>query len=546
MLKLEKGKWIVLCLAAMLAALPAVQAAGSAPVSQAGVLGIQAVDVPTYQRLIIRLRDSAVPAGSTYQARTAQLEISGLDNRVQPHVARLGAVPLSLLKSITPQLHVASIGQPLSRAEMQELVQQLQQDTRVQYAEIDERIFPQLVPNDPYYGSDQWNLKPAALGQEGGANLPGAWDKARGQGAVVAVLDTGIRPHAELAANILTGYDFVSDVAMANDGNGRDPDPSDPGDWVDGTESPPLSCAQSASSWHGTMMAGAIAAITDNGTGVAGIAPQAHILPVRVFGKCGGYVSDVVDGVYWAAGLPVADAPLNTNPARVLNLSMSALGSCGQSFQDAIWAARGRGAVVIAATGNSNSDGLSQPANCSGVIAVTAHTRRGDLADYASIGPGVALSAPGGGNGHNHLNGDGDWIVSTANSGTTVPASDSYSLVAGTSMATAHASGVAALLLGLEPGLTPDQIKWLLSATARAFQPGTYCYGISDCGSGMLDAQAAVQRLQSGPLPTVPTETPPASGGGGGGAPGWLDALGLLSIGLVLRRASRRQATRRE
>lgn len=526
------------------------QAAEAASQGASGSLP-QAPATAVYRRLLVKLKPTATDA--PLATRTAQLAISDLSQRLQSGVPGQAPVQLLLHKSISAQLHVVLTDRGLSRSEMLQLIGQLQRDPRVEYAEIDQRLQPQFLPNDPLYGSRQWNLQPPSRGNEGGANLPGAWDSARGeiapgQGVVVAVIDTGLRPHADLAARLLPGYDFVSDADIANDLDGQwDSDPSDPGDWISirDSESAAFSgCALSTSSWHGTMMAGTIAAVTGNNLGLAGIAPGARVLPVRVFGKCGGYLSDVITGVYWAVGLELPSLPdlmrappVNPYPARVINLSMAAEGSCSSAFQEAVDRARGRGAVVIAATGNHNGQatdqGLSQPANCQGVIAVTAHTRRGDLASYANAGASTTLSAPGGGPGLQLLASDGDSITSLGNSGLTSPLADSYEEVRGTSIATAHVSGVAALLLGLQPTLSPDQLRTVLTLSARAYPANSYCTIQAICGAGMLDAEAAVRWLQANPVPVATPDSGNSGSGGGGGAAGWPEWLLLLSAALL-------------
>src|SRR5690606_31257016 len=155
-----------------------------------------------------------------------------------------------------------------------------------------------------------------------------------GNGVVVAVLDTGITRHGDLDANVLPGYDFISDAGKANDGDGRDNDPSDPGDWVTLNQCPGGNRAEN-SSWHGTHVAGTIAAVTNNAKGVAGTAFGARILPVRVLGTCGGYDSDIADAIVWAAGGSVSGVPTNANPAEVINLSLGGGGACGRTSQNA-------------------------------------------------------------------------------------------------------------------------------------------------------------------------------------------------------------------
>src|SRR5205823_4685517 len=200
-----------------------------------------------------------------------------------------------------------------------------------------------VVPNDTMYGQ-QWHYFEA----RGGINLPPAWDVTTGSASLtVAVVDSGVVPHADLAGRLVPGYDFISDASMSNDGDGRDADARDPGDY---------GCNGAASSWHGTHVAGTIGAASNNGAGVAGINWSSKILPVRVMGKCGGYTSDIVDGMRWAAGIAVIGVPANANPARVINLSLGSDGACSSAFQSAVNDVIARGTVVVAAAGNSNSD----------------------------------------------------------------------------------------------------------------------------------------------------------------------------------------------
>ena len=243
------------------------------------------------------------------------------------------------------------------------------------------------------------------------------------------------------------------------------------------------------SSWHGTHVAGTISAITNNGQGVAGVARSARILPVRVLGKCGGLLSDITDGMRWAAGLSSPGVPNNANPARVLNLSLGGGGACGPTYADAISAVRQQGATIVVAAGNSDSDASGfRPANCDGVITVAATNRQGGRASYSNFGNVVEIAAPGGETRPNLADG----VLSTLNTGTTTPGADNYQFYQGTSMATPHVAGVAALLYGINPSFTPDQIVAVLQRTPQPFPAvGTPC-NTSICGAGILNAAAAV------------------------------------------------------
>ena len=446
-----------------------------------------------FDRLIIKFKDKAVTTAGVFDFHAARSQVTTLETSAAMKLPHTSVAGLTYLKSVNPQTHVTLTGQKLNRAELFALAKQIEQDPRVAYAEIDEVVQALFVPNDPSYLGQQWHYQ-AASTYPGGANLPAAWDSSTGSGVVVAVIDMGYRPHADLAANILPGYDFVSDLTMANDGDGRDSDAMDPGDWHSYTC--PSGLPPSNSIWHGTHVAGTIAAVTNNGVGGAGVAFGAKVLPVRVIGVCGAYVSDTAAGMLWAAGLSVPGVPANPNKAKVLNLSLGVSGSCLGTFQDAVNAVRAAGSVVVAATGNDGMTAIGQPANCTGVIAVTAHTKLGDNANYANIGAGTVISGPGGGSG-SLIPGDGAPVYSTLNAGITNPGADSYGGLIGTSMATPHVAGVAALLASLQPAITPDTLSSVLASSARPHPAGTYCATRTDCGAGLVDAKAAIDRLNS-------------------------------------------------
>ncbi len=358
----------------------------------------------------------------------------------------------------------------------------------VAYVEPDRRMTAVLSPNDTNYAS-QWDLFEAT----GGQNQPSAWDLSTGAGIRVAVIDTGIAPHSDLAGQIVGGYDFITSSATARDGNGRDSNPNDEGDWFNSTE-----CGTgyaSNSSWHGTHVAGTVAALTNNAKGVAGVAYGAKVVPVRVLGRCGGSTSDIVDAIVWSSGGSVSGVPANANPARVINMSLGGSGSCG-SFQAAINTARSNGTVVVVAAGNSNANvsGFS-PANCTGIISVAATDRQGNRASYSNYGTGITVSAPGGETATT-TNG----ILSTLNTGTTTQGSESYAYYQGTSMAAPHVAGLAAQILALNSSLTPDQVRTYITSNARAV-PGS-CSG--GCGAGIINAYATLQAVGGGASNVAP------------------------------------------
>ncbi|TMH60542.1 MAG: hypothetical protein E6H55_11360, partial [Betaproteobacteria bacterium] len=391
------------------------------------VLWAESIDPPTAKAKALKL--------SPFQGRKLMVRLVGDAapdwSVLLPRWTDLVGMPLGVERQIG-NVWVMTLSEPVPEDLLDGMAEQLQIDTAVQYADPVRRAFPTRIPNDPLY-SQQWALKDAT-----GVNAPTAWDLQIGSASVtVAVIDTGITQHPDLEGRILPGYDFISDPITANDGNGRDADPSDPGDGTGDNE-----CGDGIpgepSFFHGTFVSGIIAADTDNGVGVAGLDWNAKILPVRTLGKCGGSFDDILDGVLWAAGVPVAGVPPNPNPARVINMSLGGLGSCPQSLQDAVNAALGQGAVIVVSAGNASEDTIDfSPANCSGVITIGASTRQGDITSYSNFGKRVDLSAPGG---------DGsmtDWILSTGNDGTAGPGNPDYEFAVGTSRALCRRDGIA-------------------------------------------------------------------------------------------------------
>lgn len=450
--------------------------------------------------------ESAVMAGFTSRSAneiTDQIIVKYKNGSAVGHASSMSEAQMNMLsqrvgaglrhiRQLTSGAQLLKIKSKQSGIRMGDMISALMADPNVEYAEPDIKMYPLAIPNDSRY-NEQWQY----FESTGGLNLPLAWDTAQGTGVVVAVIDTGYLAHADLAANLLPGYDMISDSTIAQDGNGRDSNAIDNGDWE-----PAGACysgsPSSASSWHGTHVAGTIAAVTNNSNGVAGVAYNAKIVPVRVLGRCGGYLSDIADGMIWAAGGTVSGVPANANPAQVLNLSLGGSGSCSITSQNAINTARSLGTTVVVAAGNENTNASnSNPANCNGVIAVAATNRNGSRAYYSNYGAVVDVAAPGGEMSTGIANG----ILSTLNSGQTTPSTDSYAFYQGTSMATPHVAGVAALLYEVDPTLTPDEIESTLKSTARSF-PAT----CSQCGSGIVDAESAVASA-SGVTPPPP---PPA------------------------------------
>ncbi len=413
-----------------------------------------------------------------------------------------------------------------------ELAARLATDDDVEYAVPDRRRRALAVPNDPLFPNNasnalvagQWYLRAPDSTLVSAINAVGAWDVTTGSASiVVAILDTGvIRSHPDLSNKLLAGYDFIADSTDARDGNGRDSDPSDAGDWTTANQCDDGEPATD-SSWHGTVTAGLVGAQTNNGVGMASVGYNVMVLPVRVLGPCGGYDSDIIAGLRWAAGIstnPVA----NANPARVINLSLGSQGSCSAAYRDAINEVNAAGVVVVASAGNDEGLAVATPANCSGVIAVAGLRHAGTKVGFSSLGPQVAIAGPAG----NCVNSSGACVysmLSTTNLGTQSPGANSYTdgtnYAVGTSFTSPLVAGTAALMLSANPSLTPTQVRTLLQSSARAFpttstdpsvpmcraptsvvQDECICT-TSTCGAGMLDAGAAVVAAAATTRPEV-------------------------------------------
>jgi len=431
-------------------------------------------------------------------------------------------------------------------------------DGDVEWVEVDRRRFIQSAPvNDPLYPDNlstatapngpvagQWYLRAPTATVLSSIDVEPAWIITKGSTAVViGDIDTGITSHPDLNSKTLTGYDFIADVPTANDGNGRDTDPSDPGDYVTAAENSNKSgsffgCNDNGtgaavaenSSWHGTQTAGILGAATNNATGMAGTAYSVPVIPARALGKCGGYDSDIIAAAQWVGGIAVSGVPTNAHPARVINMSLGSKGACTQAYVDALTALRNKGVTVAAAAGNDEGLAVGTPANCKPnatdtnqtpiVIAVAGLRHAGTKVGFSDIGPEVTISAPGG----NCVNTSGAClypILTTTNTGATTPGSATYSdgmgnPSLGTSFATPLVAGTVALMLSANPALSNADVVRILKATARPFpttsdttptppvctvptssspaQDECICT-TGTCGAGMLDAGAAVNKV---------------------------------------------------
>ncbi|MDQ0769115.1 serine protease [Pseudarthrobacter defluvii] len=433
---------------------PALPPGPSGPASSAGA------SLPTDQFIVTfkpAAGGSSAERGKTYARAAADTSIAVRE-----------------IKSTAGDAKVVKANRRLSAAESQRVLESIAAGANVASVEPDIRMYPSATPDDTYY-SQQWALSDP----NAGIRVPSVWDKTTGTGQIVAVIDTGITAHSDLNSNIIAGYDMIADPASSGDGNGRDADPSDPGDYQ--TAGACGSGSSVNSSWHGTHVAGIIAAVANNAEGVSGAAPSVKIEPVRALGGCGGYLSDVSDSIIWASGGNVSGVPSNAKPAKTINLSVGGTAPCPSTMQAAIDGAVNRGATVFVAAGNENQPASNNaPANCNNVVTVGATNRSGAKASYSNFGPAVDVMAPGG---------DLDaGILSTLNAGTTSPGAETYGSLMGTSMATPMAASVGALMKAANSSLTPSQIEAKLKASARPL-PGT-CSG--GCGAGLVDASAAV------------------------------------------------------
>jgi serine protease len=494
------------------------------------------------------------------QAQTSDADVAALARRTGLSMARS--------RQMTPSMHVVFLQKTLYGADVNAVLKKLRTDPAVEFADVDQRRYAHsLPPDDPLFSapldaattntslrSGQWFMQTpgaAAIMVNGVATQDlsatdaiSAWAITTGStGTVIADVDTGVRfDHPDLlragfGGRLLPGYDFVDQdyntsgtalgtFLIANDGDGWDPDPSDPGDWISSTDLanplfPPATCGNPAanngpsdSSWHGTRVMGVLGALTNNAVGIAGMTWGPYLLPVRALGKCGGYDSDIIAGMQWAAGMPVAGVPDNPYPADIINLSLGGSGACPSQYKNLISTLSGMGVLVVASAGNGGSS-VDAPANCPGVLAVAGLRNVGTKVGYSSFGPEVGVSAPAG----NCVTSSGACLRSidtTYNTGLTTPTVNSYTdqinLNLGTSFSAPIVSGVAALMRAVNANLTPAQLIARMESNAAAFpantgnlpvcpnvvpdtgsSPGECSCVPGQCGAGMVNALNAVK-----------------------------------------------------
>jgi len=468
---------------------------------------------------------------SITQAQTSAADVSSLSLRT--------SVAVSTSRQLTPSMHVVFLPNTLFGADVDTVLTKLRADPAVAFADVDARRYPHVVPNDPLFGptpgtaTGQWYMQtPDPTGDASATDAVSAWSLSKGSsGTVIADVDTGVRfDHPDLlragfGGRLLPGYDFVSPDSggtflVANDGDGFDPDPSDPGDWVDSTDLmntivfPSKNCTAGGSSWHGTRVMGVLGALTNNGVGIAGMTWNPYLLPVRALGKCGGFDSDILVAIQWAVGLSVGGVPDNPFPADIINLSLGATGSCPASYQNLVNTLTTMGVLVVASAGNEGGP-VDSPGNCPGVLAVAGLRNAGTKVGFSSLGPEVGIGAPAG-NCVNTTAGSPCLrsIDTTVNEGATVPGANSYTdefnSNLGTSFSAPIVSGVAALMRSANANLTPPQLIARMRSSATPYpQPlglaacvngsastvECACTQIAPttCGAGMVNAFSAVK-----------------------------------------------------
>ena len=494
---------VIPAVAAPTAQVPHPKASATAEASNTAQISDTAQSAPVaYNRFIITYTDEAKNAASadaaadqidwsaaagTQQATWSDALYAGITSDVQS-IDELLNIKTSYVRSTALDASVVTTSSELTPAQAQQYMNALSANSKVasvvpdmrRYATVD-HTSETIKINDPKMNR-MWSLT-----GENGVSALEAWGTTRGKGVTVAVLDSGITAHPDLDANVLPGYDFIAESAFSNDGNGRDSDPTDAGNWTVDNQCFTGSKA-SPSDWHGTHVAGTIAAIANNNEGIAGVAPEAKIVPVRVLGACGGFDSDITDGIIWAAGGSVRGVPANQNPAQVINMSIGSEGTCTTPYRQAIAQANKRGSIVVVAAGNNNFDASkSSPGNCEDVINVGATDKNGKRSYFSNYGSRVDVSAPGGDRRY-----WGGGILSTLNAGKTAPGKADYAEYQGTSMAAPHVAGIVALMKAVDPKLTYAQAKKALQSTSQ----GVEC-DQSACGSGIVNAARAVQQVRS-------------------------------------------------
>ena len=447
--------------------------------------------------VLVRFKETAISAAAsaggpvTLAAKAASLGLLPLGGAIQGRSALLGlpadaagraqALLAVGAKATQPGSDLYPSPEAEARRETFALITALRARADVASADLNFIHEAAAVPNDTHYGF-QWHYPLI--------QLPQAWDITTGtpaSGTVeVAVIDTGVvLSHPDFTGQLLPGYDFVSSLAMSNDGNGIDSDPNDPGD----------SNGTSSSTFHGTHVAGTVAARSNEGYGAAGVSWGAKVIPVRVLGKGGGSSHDIIQGLRYSAGLSNDSGTVRARPADIINLSLGCQDCFSATEQAEYTTARNAGSIIIAAAGNNNSPLLFYPASYAGVVSVAAIDSLKAKAPYSNFNASVDLAAPGG-DVSVDLDGNGyvDGVLSPlVKQDAVTPIWEFYQ---GTSMASPHMAGVVALMKAVCPALTAAQLDTLIAA-------GTITDDIGPAGKdnsfgyGLINAFKAVQAAQS-------------------------------------------------
>jgi serine protease len=536
------------------------------------VVGFRATPGNTVIKEIKSRRPQAIHVA---QAQTSRADVASLLQRT--------GIAVTGSRQFAPSMHVVILEKTLYGTDVATTLDKLRADPAVAFADVDERRYAQTLPNDPLFvptatASGQWYmLTPSTATPTSDAaatDAVSAWGITQGSsGTVIADVDSGIRfDHPDLlragfGGRLLPGYDFVGQdlnaansaplgtFLVANDGDGWDPDPSDPGDWIDSTDLmnttvfPSKNCSVANSSWHGTRVMGVLGAVTNNDTGIAGMTWNPYLLPVRALGKCGGLDSDIIAGIMWSVGMTVFDdsgnpVPANPYPADIINLSLGGTGgSCPSDYESLVTQLTAMGVLVVASAGNESGP-VDIPGNCPGVLGVAGLRNVGTKVGYSSLGPEVGIGAPAG-NCVNITAGSPCLrsIDTTVNEGLTIPAANGYTDQTNTNLGTSFAapivSGIAAMMRAVNANLTPPQLIARLKASSTPYpQPVTtpptpQCVNGSTssvecacttttCGAGMVNAFKAVKAALD-PIAAVKIPAGFTSGSGtfdaGGSAP---------------------------
>jgi len=555
------------------------------------------------ERLIIKYK----PTASQTQAMTAgKLTANQLSmQQMQPlsmsqvqQMSKIAGVSLKEVDQIGTGAHVLRIDSNLNQQQLQQVIDKLRAQSNLEYVEEDHIVKPMAVV-PPLINPLQWDMESTSslTGQSWvGDNFTGVWNVLAennlipGSGVVVAVVDTGYTPHPNFTdQNMLNhleplagnpgdyGYQFISDCRMAGSCPADTPDSAaqlppqanglDLGTFISVSDTSNAffaGCQVESSSWHGTHVTGTIVGqgyaseVGAESGGIVGGAYGAMVVPVRVLGKCGGFDSDVEAGILWAAGLATSNGsggtvPINTNPAKVINLSLGSDTSCTADMQDAITQAINQGVIVVAAAGNGNPTGTPanvanfNPASCSGVISVAARGPLKELAFYSNYGA-TTITASGGDFPPNTGAEDEIWSTVWSSPESYQPeslgGSGTFIFYQGTSQATPHVSAAIADIISY---LNSISQPYTYTGIIKVLQNSAITY--NNCNSGgcatdkALDAKSAINYTIANPAvanqanPTPPPPTPPPLFGGGGGGCAVIqngDDIGLLLVLLLI------------